>query len=142
MLFLSGKTLLFRPLYGISKDKNEELRKYLKKNLDKGFIRASQSPAASLVIFMKKLGGGLRFYVDYRIFNNILVKNKYLLPLILETLNKLSKVVIFIKLDIILAFNKIRIKEGQEWMIAFKIKYRLFKLLILLFRLCNRPFIF
>ena len=41
ILFLSGKTPLFRSLNGISKDKNKKLRKYFKKNLDKGFIRIS-----------------------------------------------------------------------------------------------------
>ena len=50
--------------------------------------------------------------MDYRALNNILIKSRYLLSLILETLNKLSKVVIFIKLDIILAFNRIRMIEG------------------------------
>ena len=94
------------------------------------------------MIFIKKLGKRLRFYVDYRVFNNILIKNKYPLPLILETLNKLNKVVIFIKLNIILVFNRIRIVKGQEWIIVFKIRYGLFKLLILLFKLFNRPFIF
>ena len=93
-------------------------------------------------MFIKKPGGELRFYIDYRILNDILIKNKYLLPLILETLNKLSKAVIFIKSNIILAFNRIRMAEGQEWIIVFKTKYRLFKLLILLFRLYNRSSIF
>ena len=64
------------------------------------------------MIFMKKLGEKLRFYIDYRIFNNILIKSKDPLLLILETLNKLSKIVIFIKLNIILVFNRIRIVEG------------------------------
>ena len=98
----------------MSKDENEELKKYFKKNLDKGFIRVSQSPIALLVMFLKKPGGRLRFYIDYRIFNNILIKNRYFLLLILKTLNKLSKIVIFIKLDIILAFNRIRMAESQE----------------------------
>ena len=94
------------------------------------------------MIFIKKLGGKLRFYIDYRVFNNILIKNKYPLLLILKTLNKLNKIVIFIKLNIILVFNKIRIVEGQEWIIVFKIRYRLFKSLVLLFKLYNRSFIF
>ena len=93
-------------------------------------------------MFIKKPGGGLRFYMDYRVLNNILIKSRYPLSLILETLNKLSKVVIFIKLDIILVFNRIRMVEGQEWITAFKIRYRLFKLLVLLFRLYNKPSIF
>ena len=80
--------------------------------------------------------------MDYRVLNNISIKSRYSLLLISETLNKLSKVVSFIKLDIILAFNRIRMAEGQEWMIAFRIRYRLFELLVLLFRLYNRPSIF
>jgi hypothetical protein len=35
------------------------LKKYLDKNLSKGFIRASSSLVASPVIFVKKPGGGL-----------------------------------------------------------------------------------
>lgn len=45
--------------------KNEELCKYLFENLEKGFIRASKSPAASPILFILKLQGGLRFCIDY-----------------------------------------------------------------------------
>jgi hypothetical protein len=50
--------------------------------LSKGFIRASSSPVAILVIFIKKPSGSLRFYIDYRALNAITIKNRYLLPLI------------------------------------------------------------
>ena len=70
-------------------------------------MRANQSPIALPVIFVKKLKKELRFCMDYRALNNILIKNRYPLSLILKTLNKLSKTVIFIKLDIILVFNRI-----------------------------------
>jgi hypothetical protein len=90
------------------------LRKFLKENLDKGFIRTSTSPAAAPVLFAKKPGGGLRFYVDYRALNVITIKNRYPLPLLQETLSKLSKAKFYTKLDVIHAFNHIRIKEGHE----------------------------
>ena len=45
------------------------LRKTLTELLDKGFIRVSNSLAVVLVLFVKKLGNGLRFYVDYRNLN-------------------------------------------------------------------------
>ena len=99
------------PLYGMSRDELIELDRYLKENLSKGFIRASTSSAASPVLFVKKPGGGLRFCVDYRGLNAITVKNRYPLPLISETLDRLSKAKIYTKLDIISAFNRIRIKE-------------------------------
>lgn len=58
------------------------LRKYLDNNLAKGFIRASSSPVSSPVIFMRKPGGGLRFYVDYRGLNTVTIKNRYPIPLL------------------------------------------------------------
>jgi hypothetical protein len=90
------------------------LRKTLIELLDKNFIRVSNSPAAASVLFTKKLGGGLRFYVNYRALNAFTQKNRYLLPLIKETLNSLNKARWFIKLDIIAAFHKIRIAEGEK----------------------------
>lgn len=71
-----------RPLYNMSVKELTMLWKFLQENLDKRFIRASTSPAASLVLFAKKLGGRLRFCVDYRGLNAITIKNRYPLPLI------------------------------------------------------------
>jgi hypothetical protein len=51
------------------------LRRTLLDLLDKGFIRASSSPARSLVLFVRKPGGRLRFYVDYRALNAIMKKD-------------------------------------------------------------------
>ena len=50
--------------------------------------------------------------MDYRGLNNIIKKNRYLLPLIKETLNGISKVRYFTKLNITAAFYKIRITKG------------------------------
>ena len=72
----------FGPLYGMSRGELLVLKKYLEENLSKGFIRASRSPVASPIIFVKKPGGGLRFCVDYRKLNEITVKNRYPIPLI------------------------------------------------------------
>lgn len=58
------------------------LRRTLTNLLDKGFIRVSNLLAAALVLFVRKLGAGLRFYVDYRALNALTRKDRYLLPLI------------------------------------------------------------
>jgi RNase H-like domain found in reverse transcriptase/Reverse transcriptase (RNA-dependent DNA polymerase)/Integrase zinc binding domain/Chromo (CHRromatin Organisation MOdifier) domain/Integrase core domain len=134
-----GTTPPHGPLYGMSEDELLVLRKFLQENLDKGFIRASTSPAASPVLFAKKPGGGLRFCVDYRALNAITIKNRYPLPLIQETLSQLSQAKYFTKLDVVAAFNRIRIKEGQEWMTAFNTRYGLFESMVMPFGLSNAP---
>lgn len=98
----------------MSRDELLVLKKYLEENLAKGFIRVSSSPAATPILFVRKPGGGLRLYVDYRGLNNITIKNRYPLPLIRETLDRLSTAKFFTKLDVIAAFNRLRVKEGEE----------------------------
>ncbi|EGO54644.1 hypothetical protein NEUTE1DRAFT_49053, partial [Neurospora tetrasperma FGSC 2508] len=60
--------------------------------------------------FIKKLKGGVRICVNYRGINNITFKSRYLLLLIKKILNVIYYIKIFIKFDIIAAFNYIRIK--------------------------------
>ena len=90
------------------------LRKMLTELLDKQFIYASNSPISASVLFVYKPGGRLWFYIDYRGLNIIIRKDRYPLPLIIETLRLLSKAKWLTKLDIIVAFYKIRVKEEDK----------------------------
>jgi hypothetical protein len=114
-------------LYSMSRDELLVLRKTLIDLLDKGFIRVSNSLAAALVLFIKKPREGLRFCVDYRGLNRITKKDRYLLSLIYETLRNISKARWFTKLDVITAFHKLRVLEGDEWKTAFRTYYGLYK---------------
>lgn len=134
-----GASPPFGPLYGMSRDELLVLKKYLEDHLRKGFIRSSSSPAASPVMFVRKPGGGLRLCVDYRGLNALTVKNRYPIPLIKETLEQLSKAKIFTKLDIVAAFNRLRIAKGDEWKTAFRTRYGLFEYLVMPFGLANAP---
>ena len=93
----------------MSKDELLVLRKILSDYLSKGFIRVSNSSAAAPVLFAKKPGGGLRFYVDYRALNQLTKKDRYPLPLIQETLQSLAKAKWFTKLDVITAFHCLQV---------------------------------
>ena len=130
------------PLYSMSREELEVLKKYLTENLNKGFIQASSSPAAAPVLFGKKPGGGLCFCVDYRALNTITIKNCYPLPLIQKMLDQLCKAVWYTKLDIVGAFNRIQMKEGEEWKTAFRTRSGLYKYLVMLFGLANTPSMF
>ena len=88
---------------------------------------------------LKKPGGGLRFCVVYRALNTITRKDRYPLPLINDTLERISKATWFTKLDVIAAFHKIRIKEGLEWLTAFRSWYGLYEWLVMPFGLVNAP---
>jgi hypothetical protein len=133
------KIIPWGPLYGMSRTELLVLRKTLTELLDKGFIRASNSPAAAPVLMVKKPGGGIRFCEDYRALNNMTRKNCYPLPLFTETLRNVAKAQWFTKLNVIAAFHKIRLAEGEEWKTAFQTRYGLFEWRVVPFGLTGAP---
>ncbi|OJD28611.1 reverse transcriptase domain protein [Diplodia corticola] len=102
-------------------------------------IRSSKSPYAAPVLLAKKPGGGLRFYVDYRALNALTIKNRYPIPLINETIDKLNKSKFFSTLDVVAAFNRIRIKEGDKEKTTFNTRYSQFEYTVMPFGLYNAP---
>ena len=85
-------------VYPISVSEQSELDRFLNENLETGRIRPSKSPMASPVFFIKKKDGSLRLVQDYRMLNDMTVKNKYPLPLISELVNQLRGAKYFTKL--------------------------------------------
>ena len=79
-----GKSPPFRPIYQLSEKELKVLKEYIDENLKKGFIRPLKSLVGSLVLFVLKKDGSLRLCVDYRVLNNITIKDRYALPLINE----------------------------------------------------------
>ena len=67
--------LFYKRLYPISKDKLLVIKKYINKYLNKGFIYFSIFLAAAPILFTKKLGGGIQFYINYKGLNTIIIKN-------------------------------------------------------------------
>ena len=106
-------------IYPMSLNKQAELDKFLEENLKKGYIRQSKSPMASLVFFVKKKDGKLRFIQDYRRLNEVTVKNRYPLPLVLDIVNRLQGARYFSKMDVRWGYNNVCIKEGDEWKAVF-----------------------
>lgn len=111
------------------------IKRWLDDNLVKGFIRPSKSSSASPLLLARKPGGGIRICVDYRAVNNASMKSRYPIPLIKETLDAICKAEIFTKLDVIAAFNRVRIAEGHEWLTAFITRFGLYETLVTLFGL-------
>lgn len=136
---VDGASLPQSRLYPLSASELDSARKYLDENLKRGFIRPSTSPIAAPILFAKKKDGSLRLCVDYRKLNAITVKNKYPLPLIGETLDRLGRAKVFTKLDLRNGYHHIRIAEGDEWKTAFRTRYGHFEYLVMPFGLTNAP---
>jgi hypothetical protein len=100
----STSSLGYSPLYHQSTTELEEVKRYLTENLDKGFIKPSQAPFVSPILFVKKKDSSLRFCIDYRKLNNLTRKDRYPLPLIDKTLARLARAKVYTKLDIRQAF--------------------------------------
>lgn len=134
-----GQNPPWGPLYPMSRDQLQALKEWLEENLRKGFIRPSSSPVSSPVLFVSKPDGSLRLCMDYRGLNGVSVKDRYPLPLTRETLNSLKGMRYFSKIDIVAAFNNIRIKKGLEYLTAFRTKLGLFESLVMPFGLTGAP---
>ena len=136
---VEGKEPPFMALYNLSQTELAELRRYLEDALAKGWIKHSVSPAGAPILFVPKKDGGLRLCVDYRGLNAVTIKNRHPLPLITETLDRLSGAKRFTKLDLKDAYHRIRIKYGDEWKTAFRTRYGHFEYQVMPFGLANAP---
>src|SRR3984885_3118416 len=129
----------FGPIYSLSQVERETLRNYIDDMLRRGFIQPSTSPAASPVLFVKKVNGSLRLCVDYRGLNAITTPNRYPLPLVSDLLDTIRGSRIFSKLNLKSAFNLLRVAKGDEWKTAFRTNEGLYEYLVMPFGLKNAP---
>ena len=66
-------------------------------------------------------------------------KNRYPLPLISEALDRVVGAKIYTKLDIRAAYNRIRIRAGDEWKTAFRSRYGHYEYRVMPFGVVNGP---
>ncbi|PSN68126.1 hypothetical protein BS50DRAFT_491387, partial [Corynespora cassiicola Philippines] len=71
---------IFKPIYSLIEKKLVLLQVYFNKNFKKEFIRELTLKAEYLIIFIFKKDGSLQLYINFRKLNNIIIKNRYLLP--------------------------------------------------------------
>ncbi len=129
----------YGPIYSLWPVKLETLKAHIENNLASGFIWPSKSPVGALILFDKKPDGSLRLCVDYQGLNNLTIKNRYLLPLIGESLDQLGRAQRFTQLDLTNAYHRMRIREGDKWKTAFRTRYDHFEYQVMPFGLTNAP---
>jgi hypothetical protein len=89
-----------KPLQALDKTRLQTLKEYIDSSIKKGWIHSSTSPAGALIHFIKKKNGGLHLCVDYQGLNAITIKDRTPLPLMSESLHRLSKAKVYMKLDV------------------------------------------
>ena len=127
-------------IYLMSGNKLQKVKEYLEENLKKGFISPSSAPYASPALFVVKSNESLRFCVNYRKLNAVTKRNRYSIPLIEETLARVTGCKYLTKLNIIAAFNKLRMHPDSEDYITFVTFMSVYKYHVLSFNLINEPF--
>lgn len=134
-----GSTPPYRSYYRLSKAESDYLTEELSKMANTGMIRPSSSPYSAPVLFVKKKDGSLRLCVDYRMLNNITIKNRYPLPFIEEMLNKVEDARVFSKLDLRSGYHQIRIRPQDIEKTAFSTSTGHWEFLVMPFGLTNAP---
>ncbi len=114
-----------------------KVKKYLNENLSKRFITSSQTLYSFPVLFALKANEDLRFCVNYRKLNVISKRNRYSLSLIDEIIGKIVSCKHLTRLNIISAFNKLRMHFDSENYITFITALEAYKYKVLPFELTN-----
>ncbi len=126
-------------VYPMNRIEDNAIQKFLKDELEKGYIRESKSPYASSFFFVHKKDGKMQLVQDYWKINTITICNQYPLPLIADLICDLSNAHIYTKLDVQWGYNNVHIREGDEKKAAFKMRYGLFEPMVMYFGLMNLP---
>ena len=117
----------------------EEIKKQIKELLEKGYIRRSSSPWGAPVLLVEKKDKSLRMVVDYRTLNEVMIKNKYPLPMISDLFDQVQGAKVFSKIDIRSGYHQLQIREHDIPKTAFTTRYGLYEYTVMSFGLTNAP---
>ncbi|KAI1005125.1 hypothetical protein K3495_g3086 [Podosphaera aphanis] len=136
----NGKLPRVIPMNRLSDKEKTEAKKQTNELLEKGWIRRCKAQSPANVLFVKKPHSNeLRMCMDFRNLYDITTKDKYPVPNIDDLLDKLRGAKYLTRLDIISAYNMIRIAPGHEWKTAFRTPDGCFEWLVMPFGLANSP---
>jgi transposase InsO family protein len=139
IILQEGKSPSIGPLYNMSQNELKSLKEYLDDLLSKGYIRPSNSPYGSPVLFAKKKDGSLRLCVDYRRLNAITIRDKYAIPNMTGLLDRLTNAKYFTKIDLRWGYHQIRISPESIPLTAFRTRYGSYEWVVMPFGLTNCP---
>lgn len=131
-----------KKIYKLSPKETTVLKQYIDEMLEKNFIEESDAPLGAPIFFVPKGDGGLRPCVDYSSLNKNIKLNCYPLPLIDDLIDAASGANYYTKIDLISAFNRVRMAENDEWLTTFNCMFGSFRYKVMPFGLSVAPAVF
>lgn len=86
-----GKEPPYRPIYNLTIMKLKTFKTYIQTNLANVFIQPSKFLLGVPIFFVWKFDKSFYLFIDYQDLNNLIIKTRYLLRVILELVNWLEK---------------------------------------------------
>ncbi|CAF3693322.1 unnamed protein product [Rotaria socialis] len=126
-----------QPIRRINGELAEEVETQLQQLSDDGIIRPSNSPWSSCIVPIKKRCGGLRLAIDYRLLNNLTVKDSFPLPNLNDAVYNLNGSVFFSTLDLTRGYYNVPMDEDSIPLTAFSTSRSHWEFIRMPFGLCN-----
>jgi len=137
--FVPGASLPNRPAYKTNSKETKEIESQVQELLDKGWVQKFLALMSCLSCWCPRKTEKWRMCCDYRAVNNITIKYKHPISRLDDMLYELHGSVVFSKINLKRGYHQIKIKQGDEWKIAFKTKFGLYEWLVMPFGLINAP---
>jgi len=135
-----------RPIYSrprrLPPSENEIVERQIEEWIRDGIIETCSSEYASPVLVVRKKDGSPRVCIDYRKVNEIIVKDRYPLPLIEDQLDRLKDARVFTTLDLRNGFFHVAVNRESRKYTTFVTHTGQYCFLKVLFGLCNSPAVF
>jgi hypothetical protein len=115
------------------------VKEALNEMLEQGHIQPSNSPWSSPVVLVNKQDESIRMCIDHRRLNEITVFDAYSVPQVADILGKNGKAKYLSHVDLVKGYWQVPLSENTREKSAFVTPFRLYKFLVMLFRMKTSP---